>query len=127
VPDANPPFQSIDVTLGFHCPHVDMSDQIFQTLSAGAFDSTAVPYSAITRLPSRYPDVLPSDERKPRKSTNHGPSRPPAAVARGAPVAGRRLPVPRRRGRQGREGRLRLGLGGRFAAGAPARRADQPA
>src|SRR6266851_8770463 len=49
VPSANPPFQSIVETFGFHSPHVDMSDQIFQTLSAGAVDSTEVPYSAIVR------------------------------------------------------------------------------
>src|SRR5260370_35518762 len=49
VPSANPPFQSIVETLGFHSPHVDMSDQIFQTLSAEAVDSTEVPDSAIVR------------------------------------------------------------------------------
>src|ERR1700730_1414255 len=47
VPLANPPCQSIVPTLGFHSPQVDMSDQIFQTLSAGAVLSTEVPYSAI--------------------------------------------------------------------------------
>src|SRR5712691_3982495 len=49
VPSANPPCQSIVETLGFQSPHVDMSDQIFQTLSAGAELSTEVPYSAIAR------------------------------------------------------------------------------
>src|SRR4051812_3565859 len=48
VPDWKPPCQSIVETLGFHSPHVDMSDQIFQTLSAGAELSTEVPYSAIS-------------------------------------------------------------------------------
>src|SRR5713101_3932912 len=49
VPSANPPCQSIVETLGFQSPHVDMSDQIFQTLSVGAELSTEVPYSAIAR------------------------------------------------------------------------------
>src|SRR5207245_6037347 len=35
-------------TLGFQSPHVDMSDQILQTLSAGAVVSTEVPYSAMS-------------------------------------------------------------------------------
>jgi hypothetical protein len=47
VPFANPPVQSIVETLGFQSPQVDMSDQIFHTLSAGAVVSTEVPYSAI--------------------------------------------------------------------------------
>jgi len=45
VPEANPPCQSIVETLGFQSPHVDMSDQICQTLSGEAADSTEVPYS----------------------------------------------------------------------------------
>src|SRR6266849_3822945 len=49
LPSTNPPCQSIVATLGFHSPHVDMSDQIFQTFSAGAVLSTEVPYSAIAR------------------------------------------------------------------------------
>ena len=47
VPDAKPPCQSMVATLGFQSPHVDMSDQIFQTFSAGAELSTDVPYSAM--------------------------------------------------------------------------------
>jgi len=32
------------LTLGFHSPHVEVSDQTFQTLSAGAVLTTEVPY-----------------------------------------------------------------------------------
>src|SRR5712692_5708656 len=49
VPSENPPCQSIVKTLGFQSPQVDISDQIFQTLSVGAVLSTEVPYSAIVR------------------------------------------------------------------------------
>src|SRR5712692_847832 len=49
LPSTNPPCQSIAETLGFQSPHVDMSDQIVQTLSAGAVLSTEVPYSGIAR------------------------------------------------------------------------------
>src|SRR5439155_12895521 len=47
VPEAKPPSHSIVATLGFQSPQVDMSDQIFQTLSGGAVVSTEVPYSDI--------------------------------------------------------------------------------
>src|SRR5258708_27741600 len=49
LPSTNPPCQSIVETLGFQSPHVDMSDQIFHTFSAGAVLSTEVPYAAIAR------------------------------------------------------------------------------
>jgi hypothetical protein len=48
VPDAKPPCHSMVETFGFQSPHVDMSDQIFQTLSGDAELSTEVPYSAIS-------------------------------------------------------------------------------
>src|SRR5438874_13831723 len=47
VPEAKPPSHSIVATLGFQSPQVDMSDQIFQTLSGGAVVSAEVPYSDI--------------------------------------------------------------------------------
>jgi hypothetical protein len=47
VPWTNPPCHSIVDTFGFQSPQVDMSDQILQTLSGDALDSTDVPYSAI--------------------------------------------------------------------------------
>jgi hypothetical protein len=46
LPVAKGPWSSIELTLGFHEPHVEVSDQIFQTLSAGAVLTTEVPYSA---------------------------------------------------------------------------------
>jgi hypothetical protein len=39
------------VVLGFHSPQVAVSDQIFQTRSAGAAVSRLSPYSAISILP----------------------------------------------------------------------------
>src|SRR5207245_10101641 len=57
-PEMNPPFQSIVDTLGFHSPHVDMSDQIRQTLSAEAVVSTEVPYSRAIDFPSQAADEL---------------------------------------------------------------------
>jgi hypothetical protein len=50
VPDAKPPCQSIVDTFGFHSPQVDMSDQMAQTLSAGAVLTTDVPYSAMDAI-----------------------------------------------------------------------------
>src|SRR5216683_1805030 len=47
VPDWNGPCMSIVVTLGFHSPHVEVSDHTFQTRSGDAVDSTLSPYSAI--------------------------------------------------------------------------------
>ena len=38
------------LTLGFHSPHVEVSDQILQTRSAGAVLTTDVPYSATLRF-----------------------------------------------------------------------------
>src|SRR5260370_42218599 len=50
-PETNPPCQSIVETLGFHSPHVDMSDQTRHTLSGEAVGSTDVPYSRAIDLP----------------------------------------------------------------------------
>src|SRR3989440_2510752 len=50
-PETKPPFQSMVETLGFHSPQVDISDQICQTLSGDAVDSTEVPYSRAIPLP----------------------------------------------------------------------------
>src|SRR5438094_10114873 len=52
-PDANPPSQSIVATFGFHSPHVDMSDQIRQTFSGDADESTDMPYSRAMTSPPR--------------------------------------------------------------------------
>src|SRR5581483_187128 len=56
VPDENPPVQSMVATFGFHLPHVDMSDQMRQTLSGAAEVSTDVPYSRA--MPLTYPARL---------------------------------------------------------------------
>lgn len=56
VPEENPPVQSIVATFGFHLPHVDMSDQMRQTLSGAAEVSTDVPYSRA--IPLTYPARL---------------------------------------------------------------------
>src|SRR5207302_7840545 len=45
-------------TLGFHSPHVDMSDQIRQTLSGEAVVSTEVPYSRAIDFPLQAADEL---------------------------------------------------------------------
>src|SRR5579864_7261380 len=50
VPDWKPPCHSMVETFGFQSPQVDMSDQIFQTLSAEAVLSTDVPYSAMPEI-----------------------------------------------------------------------------
>src|ERR1700681_759649 len=47
LPCTNPPVHSMVETFGFQSPHVDMSDQIFQTRSGEAVVSRDVPYSAI--------------------------------------------------------------------------------
>ena len=74
VPDANPPCHSMVETLGFHSPHVDMSDQIFQTLSADAVVSTEVPYSAIifSSWLLTISALSHHDERSGPKSTSSG-------------------------------------------------------
>src|SRR6266851_410795 len=48
LPWTNPPVHSIVETFGFQSPHVDMSDQTFQTCCGDAVVSTEVPYSAIS-------------------------------------------------------------------------------
>ena len=47
LPVANGPCSSIVLTLGFHSPQVEVSDQIFHTLSGEAVLTTDVPYSAM--------------------------------------------------------------------------------
>src|SRR5487761_430478 len=55
LPEAKGPCSSMVSTLGFHSPQVEVSDQIFHTLSAGAVLTTEVPYSGMARiLLSRY-------------------------------------------------------------------------
>src|ERR1700738_696740 len=50
LPEANGPCSSVVLTFGFHSPQGEVSDQIFQTLSAGAGLTTEVPYSAMCRF-----------------------------------------------------------------------------
>lgn len=50
LPVANGPWSSIVLTLGFHSPQVDVSDQILHTFSAGAVLTTEVPYSDTGRI-----------------------------------------------------------------------------
>jgi hypothetical protein len=50
LPEANGPCSSIVLTFGFHSPHVEVSDQTFQTRSAEAVLTTEVPYSAIRSI-----------------------------------------------------------------------------
>jgi len=46
LPDSKAPCISIVLTLGFHSPQVEVSDQMRQTLSGDAVLVTDVPYSA---------------------------------------------------------------------------------
>src|ERR1700694_6011279 len=79
-PDTKPPCQSIVETFGFHSPHVDMSDQILQTLSGDAVVSTDVPYSRVIDF---------SPQADPGSGTGLGPE--PARRSRGTSTMSRVL------------------------------------
>jgi hypothetical chaperone protein len=79
LPCTNPPVQSIVDTLGFQSPHVDMSDQILQTLSGEALDSTDVPYSAISN--DIYSPVVTPDARPLGYGIDFGTSNSAVSIA----------------------------------------------